>query len=167
MRPKNSKERRSAFLKFLVLFLVTTSTVVAAVYFNFKIPNQENEILREDAKLVNADLKFQQGFYSEMKEIKELIDSLEIPGTIVDFESKQISSRLAVLSDKIPPNDSTNLSDMNMKIIELLLDLKNDKVKLHEVRNASSEIETLKESLQNCESSLSSANQTIAILRNN
>ena len=54
-----------------------------------------------------------------------------------------------------------------MEIIQMLLDLKNDKVRLYEVRNAESEIETLKQSLSNCESSLNAARSTIAILQNN
>lgn len=166
MKPKNSSERSSAFYKFLILFLVTTSTVVGAVYFNFKVPKQENSLLREQAQVFDDDLKFQKGFYKEMQSLLVMIDSLEKPGTIVDFEASQISSRLAALSSTIPGKDSTNLSDMNQEIIKLLLELKNDKVKLYQLRNAQGEIENLRKSLQNCEDALSAAQTRIAILQN-
>ena len=167
MKPKNSKERSSAFYKFLILFLVTTGTVVGAVYFNFKVPKEENTLLREQAQVFDDDLKFQKEFYKEMQSLMVMIDSLEKPGTIVDYEATQISSRLADLSRSIPGKDSTNLSDMNVEIIQLLLELKNDKVRLYQLRNAEAEIDNLSKSLQNCEDALSTARTTIAVLQNN
>lgn len=66
MKPKNSKERRNSFLKFLLIFLVTVGTIVGAVYFNFQISNKENEVLKEQASLVKEELKFQASFANKM-----------------------------------------------------------------------------------------------------
>ncbi|MGB0789418.1 MAG: type VI secretion system TssO, partial [Marinirhabdus sp.] len=46
MKAKNQKARRSSFLKFLLLFVVTLLIVVTAFFFDFKImPFKENKVL--------------------------------------------------------------------------------------------------------------------------
>jgi len=79
MKPKNSKDRRASFLKFLALFVITITAVLFAVYFNFKVPNKENALLKDRVKSVENEMTFQDGFSKEMKSIlKELIYPIKI-----------------------------------------------------------------------------------------
>ena len=63
MKPKNSKERRNSFLKFLALFLVTVGMIMAAVFFTYRVPTKENALLREQSKVIDTAMEFQSGFF--------------------------------------------------------------------------------------------------------
>mgnify|MGYP003672431991 FL=1 len=66
MKPKNTKDRRNSFLKFLLLFLLTTGTIITAIFFNFKVPAKENALLKEQSKMVKKEMDFQSKFSKEM-----------------------------------------------------------------------------------------------------
>ena len=66
MKPKNIKERRNSFLKFLLLFLITSATIVTAIFFTFKVPIKENNTLKAQAKRINRELTFQNSFFKKI-----------------------------------------------------------------------------------------------------
>lgn len=165
MKPKNSKERQSSFLKFLLLFLVTTGTVVGAVYFNYKVPNKENALLREQAKMLDSEMKFQSEFYEEMKATKKMIDSLDAPGANIKYLNSLVSDKLVELQKTIPTRDSTHLFDFHNSIIETYVELQETKDKLLELRDAESTIEEYKEALETCRQDLKSIERELFIER--
>ena len=163
MKPKNSKERRNSFLKFLGLFLATVSMVVIAVYFNFRVPAKENELLREQAKLVKSEMEFQNGFFNEMQNIKGMIDSLDVPGQNTAYQKSLISAKLVDLQKTIPTKDSTYLYDMHTSIVDLYVELQSAKDKLHALRDAEGTIEEYKEALDKCNQYLKEAERELRV----
>jgi hypothetical protein len=74
MKPKNLKERRKTFLRFLLLFLLTVASILTAVYFNFRVPKKENKLLKTKVRIVKKEMEYQNNFFKEMKSIKNMID---------------------------------------------------------------------------------------------
>ncbi len=149
MKPKNSKERYSSFLKFLLLFLLTTATAVGAIYFNFRIPSKDNELLRTQAKTFDSEIKFQNAFYNETELLRALMDSL-VDGQDLFFINGQIGTKLAELKESVPTEESTYLYNMHMSFIDMFVDLQTAKNRLLELNEAEDDIEFLKSELEDC-----------------
>jgi len=167
MKPKNNKERKTGFLKFLGLFLLTVVMIVAAIYYNFKIPSKENELLRNQIKLVNNDVKFEKNFYREMIKIKNLIDSLNIPGQNVSYQNSLISNELVDLQKSLPTKDSTFRYDMYSNIIHLFVDLQESKGKLGGLGDSQERLQEYKDALKTCQTDLKQAQRDLLIMRSN
>ena len=165
MKPKNSKERSNSFLKFLALFLVTIIFVILAVYFNYEIPSKENELLRDQAKVMEEDLKFQNTFYNEMEHIKGLIDSLNTPGQNNSYQNSLISTKLVELRKSIPTEDETFRYDMYASIVKLHAELQDTKEELKSLQEAKSRIEEYKTALDKCQADLKQAERDLFIAR--
>lgn len=166
MKPKNSKARRTSFLKFLALFLVTVSMIVAAVYFNYKVPAKENALLKDQAKLINNDKKFQSGFYDEMQSIKGMLDSLDVARNR-QIHNQEISQLIIDLKRKIPTKDSTYLYDMHQSIIQLYVELNTAKDELNELSDAQSQIKKYEGIIEQYRAELDQAKRDLDAARRN
>ncbi len=165
MKPKNTKERKSSFIKFLLLFILTTATIMAAVFFNFRVPQKENELLKERAKNVEREMRFQKGFANEVKVLQGMIDSLDLPGQNVSFLNELIGGKLAEMQSSIPRKDSTYRYDMYTGIIETFSDLQETKKELKSLDNAKKRIEEYEETLEKTRAELDQTKRDLDILR--
>lgn len=165
MKPKNSKERRSAFFKFLALFVITMLAILFAVYFNFKVPNKENAILKADAKAIEKEMEFQNNFSEQMMAIKGMIDSLDIPGQNVSYQNSQISRKLVDLQEAIPTKDSTYRYDMYTNIVNTYSALQLSEGELIKLNDAKSTIEDYKIALEKCQRDLKESQRELFIAR--
>ena len=164
MKPKNSKERRNSFLKFLALFLVTVGMIMAAVFFTYRVPTKENALLREQSKVIDTAMEFQSGFFNEMEGVQKMIDSLDVPGQNTAFQKRLINDKLIELKNTIPTmDDDTHLYDMHMTIIDLYAELQMAKDKLHALRDAESMIEEYKDALETCRRDLKEAERELRL----
>ena len=166
MKPKNSKERRTSFLKFLGLFLLTVSMILLVVYFNFNVPKKENDLLRQQATVIENDREFQGDFFSEMEAVKKMMDSLDRPGAQVLHESSLISAKLAEMENTIPTKDSTYLYDMHMSIVDTYADMLENKGKLKELSESEKLIDDYAVELEKCEQLLRDTERQVIRLRN-
>lgn len=167
MKPKNIKERRNSFLKFLLLFLVTTATVVTAVFFTFKIPVKENSMLKGQAKVFSKEMKFQDSFFDRMKKVKGLIDSLDVPGQNVSYLNSLISKDLVELQKSIPRKDSTFKYDMYTDVVKLYVDVQEMKDKLRDLKDAENTIEQYKAELEKTQQDFKQLERDLLIARQN
>jgi hypothetical protein len=167
MKPKNNKDRRSSFLKFLGLFIVTAGMIVAAVYFNFKVPSKENHLLRAESKLISSDKDFQNRFYLDMEKVKGMIDSLDVPGAQVGYESELISKKLVKMQTSLPTKDSTYLYDMHFSIVQMYLEMAENKKTLLSLSETESDIEYYKEAIISIRNDLNAATRDLQNCRSN
>lgn len=165
MEPKNRKKRRISFLKFLALFIVTVCSVQAAVYFNYAVPKKENRLLRQKSAMLDSESKFQEGFFAEMKGLKGLIDSMDIEGQNISYQSSLITDKIVDLQKKIPSKDSTYLYDMHMDITQLYLELRATKENLIELKDAEKTIAEYKTALKECQEDLKQLERELFIER--
>lgn len=166
MKPKNTKERRNSFLKFLLLFLLTTGTVVASVFFTHKVPVVENNILKSQAKTFDKEMKFQSEFSSKMNKVKELIDSLDVPGQNTQYLNQLIGQDLAEMQKSIPRKDSTLNYDMYSDVVKLYVKIQDMKGKLRELKDAESTIEEYKMALEKSKEEFKQLERDLLIARN-
>jgi len=77
MRVLNKQERTSAFLWFLLFFVVTVGLFVLAVFFNFQVPSRENTALRKQLSSFRQEQAFQAEFLQKMDKVKNNLDSIK------------------------------------------------------------------------------------------
>lgn len=165
MKPKNLKERRGRFLKFILLFLLTVATIMALVFFNFRVPKKENSLLKAQAKSIKKETEFQNGFSKKMKTLRNMIDSLDVPGQNISFQKSLINSNLADLQKTIPTKDSTYKYDMYIGIVKLYSDLVQSKDKLRDLKEAESTIAEYKDELESCRKTLTDSERNLYAAR--
>ncbi|MCG8697642.1 MAG: type VI secretion system transmembrane protein TssO, partial [Bacteroidales bacterium] len=80
MKPTNTKERTQAKVRFLLFLVVTMALVIAAIFFDYQIPEKENKLLRTNMKKNNELLAAEEAFANQMRSVKGLLDSMDIEG---------------------------------------------------------------------------------------
>lgn len=165
MKPKNSRERRISFLKFLALFVATVFSIQAAVYFNFTVPKKENVLLRQSQNATEIERGFQERFFLEMKGLKVLIDSMDIEGQNISYQNSLISGKIVELQKMIPSKDSTYLYEMHMDVIQLYVELQTAKEKLLGLKDAETTIEEYKVAMNECGEDLKQMERELFIER--
>src|SRR5260370_972645 len=116
----NSKERDSAFWKFLGFFLFSTLLVVSAVYFDTRIPAKDNAIMRDQISAYKTQALAQEKFVRNMDEAKALIDSLTRPGSNTVYLNQQIAAKIRELA-QLQYKDSSLYSRLNKNVLDVFL----------------------------------------------
>lgn len=165
MKPKNLKERQRGFYKFLLLFVVTVSMVVIAIFFNYKIPSKENSLLKMQAKAIDQEIEFQNEFSKKMGQVKNLIDSLDTRGQNVSYQNSLISQELVELQKRIPTQDSTYRYDMYTNIVRLQVELQETKNKLRKLEGSETKIKDYETALEKCRQELKTTERELYIAR--
>jgi len=141
-KPLNTSERSSAFWKFFFFFSMSTLMVTTAVYFDFKLPVKENEILKEKAEKMHLQAMAQEKFTSSMIQAKALIDSMGKPGVNVKYIGDQVTDKLRDLTN-MHIADSTLQGSMNKVIIDVFLDYNKLKADMTNLGDTQSQIADL------------------------
>jgi len=143
----NKKERTSAFLLFLLMFIITTGVLFFAIFFNYRLPLKENEVLKSENDKILAEFNFQKKFSEKIEHIGVLIDSLDKSPESFQFIEQNISFELVDLKEKIPAD-----SDQSLKLYDNVLltitDLVNTKKLLLQVNDSKKEIDVLNQQLK-------------------
>lgn len=96
----NKKERNSAFVMFLIMFVVTTGVLIFALFFDFRLPLKENEVLKSENEKISKESNFQKKFAEEYQHICKLVDSLDKVPEQFPYLEQTISSELVDLQRK-------------------------------------------------------------------
>ncbi|MFD3000316.1 type VI secretion system TssO [Pontibacter toksunensis] len=161
----NASERKYAFGKYIIFFSITVAIIVAAVYFDTLIPQNENELLRNKIGNIEAQEYKQKEFIAAMEEVKSLNDSLSKIGIVHPLVERGITEQLSIMNrpshqenalygslNKDLFNFTYEYTEMNKRLINLKKDLK--------------EIEQLKAELNRTQVSLEEANRSLDAYRN-
>ncbi|WP_298503559.1 type VI secretion system TssO [uncultured Maribacter sp.] len=146
----NKKERVSSFLLFLLMFVVTLGLLFTAIFFSYKLPWKENEVLRAENKKIQYEFLYQKKFISELEHVDVLIDSLDKTKEGYFFLEQSINSDLITIKNDIP-KDSLGNRNMYENLIltyKKLIDAKRD---VKQVENAKKEIDQLDEDVKEYE----------------
>lgn len=137
----NKKERYSAFMLFLGMFAVSAGVLIFALFFNFKLPVKENEVLRTENEGMIKQFNYQQKFSDEFKNITKLLDSMQKTPERATYIEQNIGQKLGDLSKEIP--DDTLSSKLYDRIIINVQDLVNSKKNLIQYSDSKNAIEQL------------------------
>ncbi|TAJ15417.1 hypothetical protein DMA11_01915 [Marinilabiliaceae bacterium JC017] len=165
MKPLNAKQRRNAFIKFLMLFILSTAIIVGAIYFDFQVPARENTFLRNKISQSQLLEKQEQHFAQQMEKVKGLIDSLDMKDINYGYMDQLITTELAIMQSSISEEDSTFRSDMCSNIIQTYLELKNAKTDLLDLQDAKEELEEYGEIIDEYKEELDQAKRDLDICR--
>ena len=125
----NTSERNKAFLKFLLLFMITGVLVVCAVFFNFRVPVKENSWLQSQLEIQRTYDANQAKFIAKMDEAVALLDSLDKKETNVDMVKSELTTTIEQMR-KLQQNDQTQYGKMDRAIVFKFDELKNAKANL-------------------------------------
>jgi hypothetical protein len=143
-KPLNSKARNEAFMKFLLFFLIAVIMVCGAVYFDFKVPRKENQLLKERAEQVHTQMLAQEKFTSTLVQVKSLIDSIGKPGVNSIYQSQLVSAKLKDLTAEQFISDSSMQARMNRAVLDVYLDYNKVKSEMVTMGDAPTQIATLR-----------------------
>lgn len=139
----NKKERLSAFLLFLLMFIITTGVLVAAIFFNFRLPLKENEVLKAENEKILTEFNFQQTFADKVEYISTLVDSLDKAPESFQFTEQTINVELVNLNEKIQAKVSKDNNKLYDNTIITIKELVNTKKQLLTVADSKKDIEAL------------------------
>ena len=137
----NKKERYSAFMLFLGMFGLSAGVLIFALFFNFKLPMKENEVLRSENEGMIKQFNYQHKFSDEFKNITKLLDSMQKTPERATYIEQSIGQKLGDLSKEIP--DDTLSSKLYERIIVNVQDLVNSKKNLIQYSDSKNTIEQL------------------------
>jgi hypothetical protein len=126
MKPQNNAERKKAFIRFLLLYFVTTTVVVLALFFGLQVPFRENDQLQGQLNAVQKERDFNTRFTDLVKQTKLLIDTVNSAGPNTDVVDKEIADKIVEMK-KILSEDSTSAKQLYTQVVLALTDAKNDK----------------------------------------
>lgn len=166
MKPKNNKERRSSILKFALLFIASITLIVITFFFDFdRVPLRENKVLREKFSAIEREIKFQEKFSEEVKNVIALMDSLKVEGANLEYTDALINNKIVELQNSIPTQDSTYRYNMYKNIVKSYVDLQAANVKLRSFKNVDEKLSQYQDELNRLNNDLSQKNKTIDALR--
>jgi len=137
MKPQNAKERNIAFIKYILLFIVTTGLIILAVFFGYRLPIKENAYLRDKIKTMELQIGEERRVAFKLESIKTLIDSMDMPNVNADYLQQLASSELADVQNGISTTDTTFRKKMYSSLVQTFLELKNSKhalIKMKDVK---------------------------------
>lgn len=165
MKPQNYKERNIAFLKFVLLFSITCTIVVLAVFFGTQLPSRENEYLRVKLRTVEDELEAERKFASKMEDIKHLLDSMDLPNVNPDYMQQLISAELASVQTSIPASDSSYRKKMYSNVLQTYLELKTARHSLIKMKDVEKSIEEYNKLVEELSQELDQSHRDLDICR--
>lgn len=129
MKPQNIQERKKAFSRFLILYIITTAIIVVAVYFGIQVPFQQNKKLQEQLAYIQKEKDFGQQFFAQLSVAKGLLDSVNKPGVQAELIDGQIDSRLQLLTAMVD-KDSVSEKQLYQEMIKTYFEIKDDKKRI-------------------------------------
>lgn len=120
-KPINTQERNSAFWKFLLVFILTITMITSAIYFDFRLPHKENEILKAKTETMRLQNMEQEKITNIFLETKKFIDSIDKPGVNIKYISDMVAQKLGDLS-KLNVGDSSIQGKMNRVVTNVFFE---------------------------------------------
>lgn len=138
----NKKERTSAFIMFLLMFAVTTGVLIFALFFDFRLPLKENEVLKLENEKIVKESNFNKVFSDKVEYIGKLVDSLDKAPEKFPFIEQTINVELVDLQKKA---DSLEGSKLYGNVIITIGKLVSTKKTLSQLSDSKGNIEQLTE----------------------
>jgi hypothetical protein len=142
-KPINTSERNSAFWKFFLFFILTVAMVTTAVYFDFRLPHKENEILKGKAESMRLQNMEQEKITNSFIEAKKFIDSIDKQGVNIKYISDMVAQKLGDLS-KLNIGDSSIQGKMNRVVTAVFFEYNTLKGKTTNVVESQTEVAELR-----------------------
>ena len=140
MKPKNSPQRTSAFIRFTIFYVITTLIIIAAVFFGLQVPFKENRQLEAQLQTVHREREFDRKLYEMIRSTQRMLDSVNIAKPNTEVVDGRINQNIVAM-DAMLHNDSTSAKMIYSELVAIFTEAKNDKA---QIRKASDKDEVVK-----------------------
>lgn len=145
--PSNQKERRKAFLNFLILFLACVAIIITTAFYSIQVPFKQNKQLRQQVNTNEKEEDFSEGFKTQLISVSTMLDTINNKSTSPDLLNSNITDNINRMSSMIS-SDTTYHRALYQYILINLSSLQGAKKQLRDmVGSANSNCQQL--SLQN------------------
>lgn len=100
-----------------------------------------------------------------MEDVKNLLDSMDLPNVNVDYMQQIISTELADIQSEVPASDSSYRKDMYSNILQTYLELKTAKQSLIKMKDVEMSIEEYSQLVERYNEELRQAQRDLDICR--
>jgi hypothetical protein len=153
MQVLNKQERTTAFLWFLLFFVITVGLFLVAVFFNFQVPVRENAQLRKELGTFRKEQAFQADFVQNQERVKADLDSVNLPNQNAIYVEQEIVKSLSSMHNAIPKDVVTHYG-LYDNFVQMGLALQESKQQLRGLQDAQRTIAELKEKVQDLSTQL-------------
>ncbi len=160
----NSKEHDAAFIKFLLLFILTVAMVAGALYFNFQTPQKELQILRERSDLLRDQNLAQENYKRTLLEAMDIINRLDSNNSKAIIAS-ELEPKIVALKNAAGLDDSTAPKRLNVIITSLLIKYKNTRFDLEESKSYPVELKKKENDIMELRQKLEECNNRVTMMR--
>lgn len=143
----NKKERFNAFMLFLLMFFVTMIVLITAIFFNYRLPIKENEVLKRENDKMNMQFSFNKEFSNKIEDVNKLVDSLNAAPESFQFIEQSINYELVQLKEKIP-SDTIVDPKLYQNVILNYIDLVKTKKRLLLTSDSKNEMDKMDKELK-------------------
>ena len=117
MEVLNKKERRKAYIAFVIFFVITVSLFTIAAHFNYYMPIAENKALKAENEKLAKEFEYQTKFAIKIDSVKTVVDSINAPKQDNDFQQRLANVMLADIYQKFPKDTAINKKMYNNIIL--------------------------------------------------
>lgn len=168
MKSINQAERRSAFLKFLLFFIITIGVIIITVFFSIQVPFAENKKMKQEITSYKTKESFAIQFAAQMTDPQLLLSRLGSgQNDSTELLNNQINNMLSQLSAFKTGDSAANVNDnIYSKTISALYDLQSAKYNLAKCGMLSQNQNDLFQENQRLQRRIDNANNFIRQLSN-
>jgi len=166
MKPLNQQERKSLYLQFLALYIITLLVVIITMHFFYKVPQKELEVLREQKEKFKS---YDQGPIAVLKLMADADAALEQISQGKDVSKNEanimdICTQIKTLGDaKANPMDSVFMKIRDNYIIlkDLKKSAKDGMGTSQSLASITAELNRVKDELVQCKADVTALNAAI------
>jgi hypothetical protein len=157
----NSKDRNEAFLKFLLLFVITVVLVVVAVYFDYRLPVSENKVLLDEVNVQRQQDVDQAKFAAKMAEVMVLLDSMDKPGANPAQLEQQLGGMLSDLN-VLQLKENTAYGKIDKAVVDRLSELETRKKQMASLKDKADRTDAAENKVGQLNEQINMLQQTLA-----
>lgn len=160
MQPINSAERRKAFWRFLLLFVVSIILITTTIFFSIRVPFRQNDQLRTENDNAQKEREYNDKFMLQMSTIAAMLDSINSNPSRADLLDVEASEKINRLDLSVEA-DSLNNKPFYKSIVILLRDLRMAKQQIRQIAGKDADAGELRRQKEELEKQLDSKNADI------
>jgi Na+-transporting NADH:ubiquinone oxidoreductase subunit NqrC len=164
MKALNAPERQSAFLYFLLFFVITVALVVAAIFFGMQVPFKQNQQLQHKMNHLQNEVVFADNFSAKMAGTKGILDTVNKAGIQAELLDQSITDGLKGLSAMVNSDTSIN-KNFYTSVIQNLTELQFAKKQLRDASSANQDLSNYVQQIETLKSDLFRAQSQVDALR--
>lgn len=155
MKPTNTTDRRKAFQRFLIFFILTVALITTTIFVGTRVPYSENKKLREQIALSDSERLFSSSFLGNMQQAQSLLDTVNQAAGSAGLIDGRITQKIQEMDAMVAKKTALMNKDLYIQIIKALNNAKSDKAMLRAAGNKDSVVAMYTQQIQDLKNSLS------------